>query len=134
MIEGSPHRRVTGAQIEGAVKRPRSSWTVRVYESTGTLLNVPSMYAMRYLGSTTIPYINFQGTETLRKVSAPPCRPAHACVRLVAWLTLLQYFAGVPASNFAVEFYGNILVQNGGTYDFCTASSDGYGLAPATDV
>ncbi|EKX37532.1 hypothetical protein GUITHDRAFT_144953 [Guillardia theta CCMP2712] len=90
--------------ITSAVKRPRSSWTVRFYEADDTLQYMPSLLALYHIGSTTIPYINFQGTSELRK---------------------LKYFEHLPSSNFMAIFYGNVLVQRGGEYQWCTTSSDG---------
>jgi len=95
--------KASSLQIVATGKRPRSSWTMRVFKSSGGGLNsMPSTPAMEYVGQGAASYINFHSSAQVRTA-----------------------VAATPDYNYMVEFFGNIKVKQGGKYEFCTISSDG---------
>ena len=69
------------------------------------LLSMPSLDALEYVGQATIPYINFHGVHTFRR-----------------------YLQAAPRYNMVAVFFGQANVKTGGTYTWCTRSSDGSAL------
>jgi len=63
---------------------------------------MPSIVSLAYVGQATVPYINFHGVHSFRK-----------------------YLAATPRYNFVAVFWGEHKVHTGGSYTWCTRSSDG---------
>jgi len=65
-------------------------------------MSMPSLKSLEYIGQATIPYINFHGVHTFR-----------------------AYLPETPRYNFVAVFWGQHKVLTGGSYEWCTRSSDG---------
>ena len=89
-------------RIQKAKPLGLSQWTMRVYQSSHHLRSLPSVRTMHYVGSSTIDYLSLQGLDDFRK-----------------------YVSDTPKYNFVAAFYGNLKVDVGGTYSFCSNSNAG---------
>ena len=94
--------KVKSLKIEDESPLEKSNYMMRVYKASAMLLSMPSLDSLEYVGQAKIPYINFHGVHTFRK-----------------------YVQGTPRYNFVAVYYGQHLVHTGGTYTWCTRSSDG---------
>lgn len=75
---------------------------MRVYTASSTLSAMPSSTAMQFAGSAVVPFVNLHGDSDFRR-----------------------YVAGTPTVNFLAQFFGNIKIKLGGSYDICDTSADG---------
>lgn len=89
-------------RIEKAKPLGLSQWTMRVYQSSHHLKDLPAVRTMDYVGGSTVEFINLHGLDDFRK-----------------------YVSGTPQYNFVAAFYGNVKVDVGGTYTLCTNSHGG---------
>ena len=83
-------------------KLQRSNYIMRIYKASAMILSMPVTDALEYVGQATVPFVNFHGVHDFRK-----------------------YMHGTPRYNFMAVFWGQQMVHTGGTYTWCTRSSDG---------
>lgn len=81
---------------------PQSQWTMRLFQATFDLVQVPQLPWLHFLGEAYCPAIDFH------KVS-----------------DLDQYVPNVPSQDFAGAWYGQVEIVGAGTYEFCLKSKDG---------
>lgn len=94
--------RTSSIKIEKAESRSKSEWRMRIYKSTASVSTRPSVAALHYVGSGSLPFVALHDASWFRK-----------------------YVPGAPPYNFAAQLFGVLQITQGGMYTFCDTSDDG---------